>query len=83
MKKNLEISKEYVCDIGPCWVYGDKIVLHKSDLERAIKVIKCNPDPYEREYFRAGKIDAIEDMIRAIKKGMKNIRERYGSKVSK
>ena len=72
----MNIVKEYISSIGNCKVYGDKIVIHKSDLERAIKQIKRNPDPFEREYFRAGQISLIEDMLYAIKRGMKNIREK-------
>ena len=83
MKKNLEISKEYVSTIGPCLVYGDKIILHKSDLEHAIKMIKKDPDPWGREYYRAGEINVIEDMLGAIKNGMKNLKEKYGYKKSK
>ena len=68
-------SKEYINSIGNCQVYGDKIVIHKSDLDRAVKILKSNPDPFEREYFRAGQIDLICDMLYAINRGMKNIRE--------
>ena len=68
--------KEYISSIGNCRVYGDKIVIHKCDLERAVKKIKKNPDPFEREYYRAGQINLIEDMLYAIKRGMETIRKK-------
>ena len=72
----MNIVKEYIPSIGNCKVYGDKIVIHKSDLEKAVKILKSDPDPFDREYFIAGKISLIEDIIYAIKMGMKNIREK-------
>lgn len=80
MSNNRQKEKVYVTWIDHALVYGDKIVIHKSDIDRAIKRIKKNPDPFEEPDRRYGRLDILEDFLYAIKKGMKSIKEKESRK---
>lgn len=80
MSKNRLKQKVYVNLIDYGQVYGDKIVLHKSDIEKAIRRIKSNPDPFEEPDRRHGRLDILDDLVYAINKGMESIREKESRK---
>lgn len=49
-----------------CEVKGDKITIHKCVIDKAIKNIENDPDPFGDSERRAGKIDILEDMLDVI-----------------
>ena len=51
-----------------CSVQGDKITIHKCVIDKAIKDIKADPDPYGNADEKAGRIRLLEDMLQAIRK---------------
>ena len=51
-----------------CRVEGDKITINKCDIDKAIKDIKNDPDPFGDSERKAGKIDILEDMLDVIKR---------------
>ena len=72
---------------GPYGLYGrikgDKIIIHKCDLDLAVKWINdVNKsswnDPDYQYYERMGAKYLIQDMADMIKKGKKKILEKYG-----
>lgn len=80
MSKFVRTQKVYVNLIDHAQVFGDKIIIHKSDIERAIKRVKSNPDPFEEPDRRYGRLDILEDFRYAIKRGMESIREKEDRK---
>ena len=70
----------YVGVLCQAQVYGDKIVIHKSDIDRAIKSVKHDPDPFGEPDRRYGQLDVLRSMQYAIKDGMKRIREKESRK---
>ena len=76
MKNSRFKQKVYVTWINHAQVYGDKIVIHKSDIEKAIKRIKKNPDPFEEPDRMYGRLDILDDLVYAINKGMGTIKEK-------
>ena len=62
-----------------CKVEGDKITINKCDIDKAVKDIKNNPDPFGDEKRTAGRLDILEDMLDVIKRH----NSINGSKVSK
>ena len=72
----MEKVKVYNCILGNCYVYGDKIVIHKCELDKSKKSLKNDPDPFMNGDYKAGEISVINEMIQTIKIGMK----KYGSK---
>ena len=81
MKSKDKKVKVYSNLIHHAQVYGDKIIIHKCDIDRTIRIIKANPDPWEREYFKAGQLDVLEDLLHTIKRGMNTIKERENKKI--
>lgn len=49
-----------------CEVKGDKITIHKCVIDKAIKDIENDPDPFGDSERSAGKIDVLEDMLDVI-----------------
>ena len=45
-----------------CFVKGDKITLHKCVIDKAIKKVKANPDPFMDEERKAGRLDILEEL---------------------
>ena len=80
MKNNRFKQKVYVTWINHAQVYGDKIVLHKSDIEKAIKRIKKNPDPFEEPDRKYGRLEILDELLYAIHSGMDTIREKESRK---
>lgn len=62
-----------------CKVEGDKITINKCDIDKAVKDIKNDPDPFGDSERKAGKIYILEDMLDVIKRH----NSINGSKVSK
>lgn len=62
-----------------CKVEGDKITINKCDIDKAIKDIKNDPNPFGDEERTAGRLDILEDMLDVIKRH----NSINGSKVSK
>lgn len=50
-------------------VNGDKFTVHKSVIDKAIKQVKNDPDPFEDGERVAGRLDILEDMLKAIGTG--------------
>lgn len=63
-----------------CEVNGDKIIIHKCVIDKAIKDIENDPDPFGDSERKAGRTDVLEDMLDVIQR-YKNIKN--GSKESK
>jgi hypothetical protein len=70
---------------GPYGLYGrvkgDKVIIHKCDLDKLVKDIKESYDPYEDDYQcgqRAGARYFAKDMLDMIARGNKAIKEKYG-----
>lgn len=80
MKNNRFKQKVYVGALYHAQVYGDKIVIHKSDIDKAIKSVKHDPDPFGEPDRRYGQLDVLRSMQSAIKNGMKRIREKESRK---
>lgn len=55
-------------------VCGDKITIHKSMIDVAIKRVKNYNDPFESEDRVAGRVDILEELLDAINTGMSIIR---------
>ena len=55
---------------GSFTVCGDKITIHKSVIDKAIKGVKNDIDPFESDDRAAGKLDILEDLAEAIRTGM-------------
>ncbi|MEE3385206.1 MAG: hypothetical protein VZR36_09010 [Prevotella sp.] len=51
-------------------VYGDKITIHKSMIDAAIKQVKKDIDPFESDDRSAGRLDILEELLDAINTGM-------------
>ena len=75
MNKNTKPEKVGV-NLFNTQVYGDKVVIHKCELDKALKYLANNPDPFEQEYYRAGQEAVVRDLLYCIKTGMKRIREK-------
>lgn len=59
---------------------GDKIIIHKCELDKAIKRVKKSRDPYGDEYCAGreqGYIWILEDLLNMIKRGKKIENEKY------
>ncbi len=74
------MKKKNVCGFSHLFdsfnVYGDKILIHKSVINSAIKRVKANGKPFENEYRIAGRLDVLEELLEAIDIGMSKIRNR-------
>ena len=55
--------------IDVSYVKGDKIIIHKCDIDKAIKTIKACADPYGDAEREAGRIDILEDLLDIIERG--------------
>lgn len=55
-------------------VCGDKITIHKSMIDSAIKQAKRDVDPFESDDRSAGRLDILEELLDAINTGMSIIR---------
>ena len=51
------------------YVKGDKITLHKCVIDKAIKSVKANPDPFLEEERKAGRLDILEELLEIISYG--------------
>ncbi len=51
------------------YVKGDKITLHKCVIDKAIKKIKSNPDPFLEGERKAGRLDILEELLEIISYG--------------
>ena len=51
-------------------VCGDKITIHKSMIDAAIKQVKKDVDPFESDDRPAGRLDILEELLDAINTGM-------------
>ena len=65
--------KVYGFPIDVCYVKGDKIIIHKCDIDKAIKTIKNCPVPYDYDEYTygkdAGRIEILRDLLNIIKRG--------------
>ena len=57
-------------------VYGDKIIIHKCEIDQVIKKIKGNPDPYEDAEYRQGKLYILDELNDIIRRGMNIINKK-------
>ena len=74
MKKSpTQPVRVYGFPIDVCYVKGDKIIIHKCDIDKAIKNVRACIDPYDyREYDigrDAGKIEILRELLDVIKRG--------------
>ena len=51
------------------YVKGDKITLHKCVIDKAIKKIKSDPDPFLEGERKAGRLDILEELLEIISYG--------------
>ena len=51
------------------YVKGDKITIHKCDIDKAIKIIKHCSDPLGSADRDAGKIDILRELLYMIERG--------------
>ena len=51
------------------YVKGDKITLHKCVIDKAIKEIKADPDPFLEGERKAGRLDILEELLEIISYG--------------
>lgn len=51
-----------------CSVNGDKIIINKCVIDKAIKDIKNDPDPFLDSERTAGRTDILEDMLDVIQR---------------
>ena len=61
-------------------VKGDKIIIHKCDLDKAVKHLKDTVDPYGDEYvagLEGGRMDLIRELLHMIRRGNKELKEKY------
>ena len=70
---------------GPYGLYGrvkgDKVIIHKCDLDKLVKDIKDSYDPYDDDYLCGQRVGAryfAQDMLDMIARGNKAIKEKYG-----
>ena len=72
------MKKKNVCGFSHLFdgfnVCGDKITIHKSVINRAIKRVKGDIDPFENEDRTAGRLDVLDELLEAIDIGMSKIR---------
>lgn len=72
------MKKKNVCGFSQHFnsfnVCGDKITIHKSVINRAIKQVKNDNDPFESYDRSAGRLDVLEELLEAIDIGMSKIR---------
>lgn len=74
------MKKKKVCGFSQHFdsfnVCGDKITIHKSVIDLAIKRVKGNRDPFESGDRTAGRLDMLEELLEAIDIGMSKIRNK-------
>ncbi len=51
-----------------CRVEGDKITINKCDIDKAVKDIKNDPNPFGDGERTAGRLDILEDMLDVIQR---------------
>ena len=66
-KNHIKVSGSWLED---CSVHGDKITIHKCVIDKAIKHIKANGDPYGSADREAGMVDILEELLDIIERGM-------------
>ena len=74
------MKKKNVCGFSQHFdsfnVCGDKITIHKSIIDLAIKRVKGNADPFESGDRVAGRLDVLEELLEVIDIGMSKIRNK-------
>lgn len=68
-KSNTKPVKVESFPIEVSYVKGDKITIHKCDIDKAIKIIKSCSDPLGSADRDAGKIDILRELLYMIEKG--------------
>lgn len=68
-KITLPPVRVYSFPIDVSYVKGDKIIIHKCDIYKAIKTIKNCADPYNSGDREVGRIDILKDLIDIIERG--------------
>ena len=66
-KNHIKVRGSWLED---CSVQGDKITIHKCVIDKAIKDIKNDPDPFGDSERMAGKVDILEELLDIIERGM-------------
>ena len=74
MKKSpTQPVRVYGFPIDVCHVKGDKIIIHKCDIDKAIKTIRNCSDPYDYGEYDvgkdAGKIEVLRELLDCIRRG--------------
>ena len=84
-KPKTQPVKVYGCYVYNAQVKGDKIIIHKCELDKAIKRVKNSRDPYGDEYSAGkeqGYILMMKDLLNMIKRGKEIEKERYKNEKS-